>query len=228
MGLDNNIPEKKEVKKNPVNNNLVINPFDLYPDDAGNRCGYCKKLNSSFSFGTNINSYPVEIYERMMKDGWRRCGDYVYIPNLEKSCCKLYTHCLNVEEFKINKDQKKVMKRFRKYLSGEYEQNLEKNKKNEEKEKKPSIIENDKIYQKIEKILAEYIRQENYLDIINKYINITDKNLLLEKMRQLHLSKNTNNKFKFDYSIDFIFVIRKIIESIVEKNKIQFNSYDNL
>jgi arginyl-tRNA--protein-N-Asp/Glu arginylyltransferase len=26
----------------------------------------------------------VEIYERMMKDGWRRCGDYVYIPNLDK------------------------------------------------------------------------------------------------------------------------------------------------
>ena len=228
MGLDNNIPEKKEVKKNPVNNNLVINPYDLYPDDDGRRCGYCKKLYSSFSFGTNINSYPVDIYERMMKDGWRRCGDYVYIPNLEKSCCKLYTHCLNVEEFKINKDQKKVMKRFRKYLSGEYEQNLEKNKKNEEKEKKPSIRENDKIYQKIEKILAEYIKQENYLDIINKYINITDKNLLIEKVRQLHVRKNTNNKFKFDYSIDFIFVIRKIIESIVEKNKIQFNSYDNL
>ena len=217
-----------EVKKNPVNNNLVINPFDLYPDDAGNRCGYCKKPNSSFSFGTVINSYPVEIYERMMKDGWRRCGDYVYIPNLEKSCCKLYTHCLNVDEFKINKDQKKVMKRFRKYLSGEYEQNLEKNKNNEEKEKKPGIIETDKIYQKIEQILAEYIKQEKYLDIINKYINITDKNLLIEKVRQLHVRKNTNNKFKFDYSIDFIFVIRKIIESLVEKNKILFNSYDNL
>ena len=37
-----------------------------------------------------------------MKDGWRRCGDYVYIPNMEKSCRKLYTFRLNVEDFQIN------------------------------------------------------------------------------------------------------------------------------
>ena len=217
-----------EVEPNPIKSNLGINVAQLYSEDDGRKCGYCKQPNSSFSFGTTIDSYPVEIYERMMKDGWRRCGDYVYIPNLEKTCCKLYTHRLNVEEFKINKDQKKVMKRFRKYLSGEYEQNLGKNKDKEEKEKKPSIIEKDKIYEKIEKILNEYIKEEKYLDIIEKYINIIDKNLLREKVKQLHVKKNTNNKFKFDYSIDFIFVIRKIIESLVEKNKAQFNSYDNL
>ena len=217
-----------EVEPNPIKSNLGINVARLYSEDDGRKCGYCKQPNSSFSFGTTIDSYPVEIYERMMKDGWRRCGDYVYIPNLEKTCCKLYTHRLNVEEFKINKDQKKVMKRFRKYLSGEYEQNLGKNKDKEEKEKKPSIIEKDKIYEKIEKILNEYIKEEKYLDIIEKYINIIDKNLLREKVKQLHVKKNTNNKFKFDYSIDFIFVIRKIIESLVEKNKAQFNSYDNL
>ena len=217
-----------EIDKNSVNSNFEINLVKLYPDKQGEKCGYCNKPNTSYSFGAVFDSYPVEIYERMMKDGWRRCGDYVYIPNLEKSCCKLYTHCLNVEEFKINKDQKKVMKRFRKYLSGELEQNLEKNKKKEEKEKKPNISESDKIYEKIEKILNEYIKEKKYLDIINKYININDKNLLREKVKQSHVRKNTNNKFKFDYSIDFIFVIRKIIESLVEKNKIQFNSYDNL
>ena len=122
-----------DVNKNPDNSDLPINVIKLYPDNSGHKCGYCNKPDSSFSFGTVLDPYPVEIYERMMKDGWRRCGDYVYIPNLDKSCCKLYTHCLNVEEFKINKDQKKVMKRFRKYLSGEYEQNLEKNKMKEDK-----------------------------------------------------------------------------------------------
>ena len=126
-----------------------------------------------------------------------------------------------MEEFKINKDQKKVMKRFRKYLSGEYEQNLEKNKINEDK--KPAITETDIVYQKIDKILMDYIKQEKYLEIINKHINIIDKNLIIEKTKQSHVRKNKNNKFKFDYSIDFIFVIRKIIESFVEKNKIQFN-----
>ena len=115
-------------------NKLQINVVRFNSDDNGHKCGYCEKEKTSFSFGISIDSYPVEIYEKMMKDGWRRCGDYVYIPNLEKSCCKLYTCLLNVGEFKINKDQIKVMKRFRKYLSGEYEENLEKIKKADLKE----------------------------------------------------------------------------------------------
>ena len=210
-------------------NNIQLNILYLNPDNNGSECGYCKKKDSSFSFGTVINSYPVDKYERMMKDGWRRCGSYVYIPNLEKSCCKLYTHRLNVEDFKINKDQKKVMKRFRKYLSGEYEQNLEKKEKKEEKkEEKTTGGVVDKIMEKIEKILIDYIKQEKYIDIINKYINSVDKNNLIQKLNQTHVRKNTNKKFKFDYSIDFIFIIRKIIESTVDKNKNQFNEYDNL
>ena len=99
-----------DVNKNPDNSDLLINVIKLYPDNSGRKCGYCKKPDLKFFFGAVLDPYPVEIYERMMKDGWRRCGDYVYIPNLDKSCCKLYTHCLNVEEFKINKEQKKVMK----------------------------------------------------------------------------------------------------------------------
>ena len=76
--------------------------------------------------------------------------------------------------------------------------------------------------------MNEYIKQEKYLDIIDKYIKITDKKYLLEKMNQLHVKKNTNKKMNFHYSIDFIFVIRKIIESTVQKEKITFNEYDNL
>ena len=208
-------------------NKLPINVIRFNSDKDGHKCGYCKKQNTSFSFGTSIESYPVEIYEKMMKDGWRRCGDYVYIPNLEKSCCKLYTCLLNVGEFKINKDQIKVMKRFRKYLSGEYEQNLEKIKNEKNKEIKKEEIIKDEIYEKIEKIMNEYIKEEKYIDIINKYIKI-DKKYLLEKMNQLHVKKNTNKKMNFHYSIDFIFVIRKIVESIVQKEKIEFNDYDNL
>ena len=209
-------------------NKLPINVVRFNPDDEGRECGYCEKKDSSFSFGVSIDSYPVEIYEKMMKDGWRRCGDFVYIPNLEKSCCKLYTCLLDVREFKINKEQTKIMKRFRKYLSGEYEENLEKIKNEKNKEEKKAEIIKDEIFEKIEKILDEYIKQEKYLDIIDKYIKINDKKYLLEKIKQLHVKKNTNKKMNFHYSIDFIFVIRKIIESIIQKEKIQFNDYENL
>lgn len=46
-----------------------------------------------------------------MERGWRRCGTYYYKPNLVKSCCKLFTHRLEVAKFKPKKDQKKAIKK---------------------------------------------------------------------------------------------------------------------
>jgi arginine-tRNA-protein transferase len=201
----------------------------LNDDKEGHKCGYCNNPKGSFSFGTSIKDYPVEIYEKMMKDGWRRCGDYVYIPNLEKSCCKLYTCRLNVEDFKINKEQKKVMKRFRKYLSGEYELNKEKIKK-EMKEKKTNDVPMkivDELKTKIENILKEYITKKNYSEIIKKYITI-DNSLLENKLKELYVRKNTNKKLNYDYSIDFIYIINNIIDTYIKKHNLKFENKKNL
>ena len=40
--------------------------------------------------------------------------------------------------------------------------------------------------------------------------------------------KNTNKKFNFDYSIDFIYIINQIIESCNKKNNIKFEKINNL
>ena len=208
---------------------LEINILNLYKDENGHKCGYCKNPTGSCSFGLTTEKYPVSIYDKMMRDGWRRCGDYVYIPNLEKSCCKLYTCRLNVEDFKINKEQKKVMKRFRKYLSGEYELNKEKAKQEIEKEEiKKKEINIDKTKEKIENILKEYLKTKNFcVDIINKYIKI-DKSFFEQKLNDIHVRNNTNKKNNFDYSIDFIFIINKIIESYKQKNNIIFDDIKQL
>ena len=50
-------------------------------------------------------------YELLMERGWRRCGTYYYKPNLQKSCCKLYTHRMEARLFKPKRDQKKAIKR---------------------------------------------------------------------------------------------------------------------
>lgn len=47
-----------------------------------------------------------------MERGWRRCGTYYYKLDLSKSCCKQWTHRLNVNNFKIKKDQKKTIKKM--------------------------------------------------------------------------------------------------------------------
>ena len=47
-----------------------------------------------------------------MERGWRRCGYYYYKIDMEKTCCKQWTHRLNVNQFKIKKDQKKTVKKI--------------------------------------------------------------------------------------------------------------------
>ena len=207
--------------------NLEINVIGFNNDDKGHECGYCNNKAGSCSFGLSINKYPVDIYENMMKDGWRRCGDYVYLHKIKKSCCKLYTCRLNVEDFQINKEQKKIMRRFRNYLSGEYELNKEKIKQKEEQKNDIKMKNIDELQEKIEKILKDYLKQKKYIQIIEKYIKI-DNSLLDKKLNEIHVKKNKNKKFNFDYSIDFIYVTLKIIESENQKNKTIFDNAKNL
>ena len=85
----------------------------------------------------------------------------------------------------------------------------------------------DELQQKIEKILRDYLKQKKYIQIIDKYIKI-DNSLLVKKLNEIHVKKNTNKKFNFDYSIDFVYVALKIIESENKKNKTKFDNTKNL
>ena len=55
-------------------------------------------------------------YELLIERGWRRCGEYYYKPDLQRSCCKLWTHRMDATKFKIKRDQKKTMKKFMKLI----------------------------------------------------------------------------------------------------------------
>jgi arginyl-tRNA--protein-N-Asp/Glu arginylyltransferase len=119
------------------------------------------------------------------------------------------------------------MRRFRNYLSGEYELNKEKIKQKEEQKNDVKMKNIDEHQEKIEKKLKDYLKQKNFFQIIEKYIKI-DNSLLDKKLNEIHVRKNTNKKFNFDYSIDFIYVTLKIIESENQKNKTIFDNAKNL
>ena len=198
-------------EKMPIN---IIN--GLYIDENGHNCGYCKESqtnkNQSFSFGFITDKYPVDLYEKMMFNGWRRCGNYTYKPNLFKSCCKSYTCRLNINDYKPNKDQKRVMKKFRKYLSGELEDEKNKmkidNNNNNNKEKKNI---DDKYKMEIEKFIDDYIEKKNYLNIVNNFIE--NDNLFNKK----NLIRNFNRKFG-DYSSNIIIILLNYIKKTNENN----------
>ena len=212
------------------NEKMPINVVNLYLDDNGHNCGYCKdsetgiKNKSSYSFGFVTDKYPADLYEKMMFNGWRRCGTYTYKPNLFKSCCKSYTCRLNINDYKPNKDQRRVMKRFRKYLSGELEEEKNKmkidNNNNNNKEKK---IIDDKYKIEIEKFIDDYIKKKDYLNIVNNFIendNLFSKNNLI---------RNLNRKFG-DYSSNIIIILLNYIKKILpnESENLQNKIFDSI
>lgn len=143
-----------------------VNVLRLNNDDKGHHCGYCNQQNSSHSFGFTSEKYSVELYDEMMLEGWRRCGDYVYKPNLDLSCCRLFTCRLDVSEFKINKKQRKVMRRFRKYISGKYEEKKQKIKDDVAlKETKPSSSVNNTFASDLNAIAKAFIESKEYTDL---------------------------------------------------------------
>lgn len=85
-------------------------------------CGYCKnekngKKNTSVSYGFLSEFMTVEDYQSIMLLGWRRSGKYFYKPIMNRTCCPQYPIRLHVNEHKLSKSQKKVLKNVEKYLS---------------------------------------------------------------------------------------------------------------
>lgn len=52
----------------------------------------------------------ADVYEELINRGWRRCGTYYYKPNMDRSCCKCYTIRMDVNQYKIKKQQRKTVK----------------------------------------------------------------------------------------------------------------------
>ena len=200
-------------------------------------CGYCKhqsvqiKSRLKNEIMMKIKSIPLDIYQNLIEKGWSKSGTLIYKRNYEKSCCKIYQPRVNINNFKISKEQKKVMKKFRKYLSGEYEQNkfnklynnINDNYIKEKGKEKPK--EEDEIQNKIDAKLREYIMSTNFLNILNKCLkNEDDINLIYEKLIYTKIRKNNNKKFNYDYSCDLIFIIKHVLISLKKKNEINENS----
>jgi arginine-tRNA-protein transferase len=141
---NDNIPELiNENNFNLINSkNTLMNYINISHVSDGNSpssCGYCKekensqKINQNYSIGFSSKKFTPEMYEKLMFIGWRRCGDYIYRPLLKKNCCKSYSIRLNINEFKINKKQKKVIKNFKNFLIGKFtKENFNEKNKNKE------------------------------------------------------------------------------------------------
>jgi arginine-tRNA-protein transferase len=79
-------------------------------------CGYCKNEQGNVSHGMWAKTLTVEDYQNLIDRGWRRSGNYCYKPLMNEICCPMYTIKCNVLNFQLSKSQKKVVKKFNKFL----------------------------------------------------------------------------------------------------------------
>ncbi|KAL4387254.1 hypothetical protein GQ457_09G030910 [Hibiscus cannabinus] len=93
--------------------------------DCGRRrssCGYCKSSGrTSISHGLWAHSLTVNDYQDLLDRGWRRCGCFLYKPEMERTCCPSYTIRLKASDFVPSKEQRRVCRRMQRFLDGTLE-----------------------------------------------------------------------------------------------------------
>ena len=83
-------------------------------------CGYCDREGpTSKSHGMHAHVCSVEDYQSLLDRGWRRSGSWMYRPHLDDTCCPPFTIRLDARAFTPTKSQRKVERRWRRYLDGE-------------------------------------------------------------------------------------------------------------
>ena len=217
-------------------NVLNVNLRNMKSDNIPLYCGYCRDPitnmynKTGYKYKLILKSIPIDIFEEMVTKGWTRCGNEVYMISYEKTCCKLYQPRLNINNFKISNEQKKIMKRFKKYLSGQYEENKIKNKTNNEI-KNSKIIVNDKYKDTISQKVQKYLSSKAFVDILKKYTKNEDEiQIFINKINETKVRIATNKKFNFNYTCDLIFIVKKIyffLNKKKENNNNKIKDKDN-
>jgi hypothetical protein len=62
----------------------------------------------------------VYAYQQLLDRGWRRSGTYLYLTYPDQNCCPAYTIRLHAASFQPSAAQKKALRRFDQFLSGEW------------------------------------------------------------------------------------------------------------
>lgn len=79
-------------------------------------CGYCKSPNTNFTEGVWALRMTCEDFQDLVDRGFQRSGRYVYRAVNDRVCCPQYVIRMDATRFRPSKSQRKVVKRFHRYL----------------------------------------------------------------------------------------------------------------
>ena len=92
----------------------IRNDPDLYAQALQGHEDYQKLPNFMSAFTSG--KFRIDDWETLLNLGYTRSGNYFYIRDVHRSCCEIYQYRVDVNQFKPNSQQRKVMKRFYRFL----------------------------------------------------------------------------------------------------------------
>jgi len=177
----------------------VKSVIEYHGEYSKTRCGYCKNSSSSssssISTGFVAHFLTVFDYERCINNGWRRSGRWVYHPTpIESNCCVLCTIRLNVERFQKTSKQKRVERKFERYLETGFE--LSSSSSSSSTIKTKTIINNKNENEEEEEEKERVFLNQRVLDAIDSlsFVDCDKKNLPVFKNNEKKLVQKTTNK----------------------------------
>ncbi len=96
---------------------FAFQPGGPYP----NHCGYCHGPEDSFvADGILAEDMTVQDFLALVDRGCQRSGKFVYLPCNKITCCPQYVMRLDTSTYRISKQQKRAVRRFKEYLKTGY------------------------------------------------------------------------------------------------------------
>ncbi|GAA5827181.1 hypothetical protein JCM11251_001156 [Rhodosporidiobolus azoricus] len=89
---------------------------------SSSTCGYCSEkgkrsaTKSSKSYGCWAHALSAATYKDLLDRGWRRSGDYMYKPDMGRTCCPQYTISLDASQFRPSRSQRQILSRFNAFV----------------------------------------------------------------------------------------------------------------
>ncbi|GAA5888743.1 hypothetical protein JCM6882_002833 [Rhodosporidiobolus microsporus] len=90
---------------------------------SASTCGYCgegkgkrSSTKSSKSYGCWAHVLSAPTYKDLLDRGWRRSGEYLYKPDMGRTCCPQYTISLDASQFRPSRSQRQILSRFNAFV----------------------------------------------------------------------------------------------------------------
>ena len=184
----NNIQEEFEKGARVFDRTSILLTRAHDSNTPSTECSYCKGKrnvineqgkevvetdNMYYKEGFTCTKMRIDDYDNVMNAGYTRCGSYFYKKANHRCCCEIFQYRVDVNQFKINSQQKKAVRRFHRYLNYGKDQDN----KNIEEEKKPEEVKDPKL-----KVINEV---QNWIETVLNVKNDKHKVVFNQKRKQL-------------------------------------------